>query len=474
MYITLIIMFLVFFAGSFQIFAIGTYGVMYLDVFTAVFYVIFFSKVIWNNYEFKIPRSAIWTSMCLLILTVFLSGVSVYFRQESAQLTQYLKSTTHFIFMILLILISLAYPIKLEVVNKIIRIWLGLSILINVFGVYQIFARAYDLPFAWIDYNNVNMTLRGAGSEESISQLSLKFGNFYRATSIFSEPSALATFNCYIIILISTPFFQGAKSFIKSKRVNIAIFVTAIIGSLLTFSLTALVGIIMFLIPVLIFESRKTKVLLTTIFISSFLLLSVVDTIVYTYTDTSVLSLFDKRITGILNWNSKFRETTEGESFGTRMESANKSFEIWKDYPVLGYGFGLTQYNRKVEMNFSDYTVLAALTELGFLGAFFFTMFFITLTYTAFKAMKYAKKIPEEDDIKKRIYGVVFYLLLIQIEINFLTGNNLISPNLWLVILLMTTPIYHYLLETKPYISFRLFNTSLADKINNKSTDYKS
>ncbi len=464
MYITLVLMFIVFFAGSFQVFAAGTYGVTYLDVFTLMFYIIFFTKAVWHNFEFKIPKSVIWTSLSFFLLTIFISGVSIFLRQESTLLMQYLKTTAHLAFIMLLILISLAYPIKLEIINRIIKMWLGLSIFINIFGVYQIFARAFDLPLAWLNYNNIGMTLRGTIGEESISQLSLKFGNFYRATSIFSEPSALATFNCYIIILITAPYFQGVKNFIKSRKINILIFVCATIGSLMTFSLTALFGLVVYLFAVMLLESRKTKVLLTTILISTMVFLTIVDTIMYSYTETSVISLFEKRITSIINWNSKFKETTDGESFGTRMESAENSITIWKEYPIFGIGFGLTQYNRKVDMNFADYSIMAALVELGFVGALSFALFFASLVYTSYKALKYAKNIHKDDDLRKRLYGIVFYLLFIQIEINFVTGNNLISPNLWLVIMIMTAPLYHYLLETKPYISFRLFNKRLLEK----------
>lgn len=461
MYITLAIMFIVFFAGSFQLFAAGTYGVTYLDVFTLIFYIQFFVKTFFTNYEFKIPKSVIWTAIGFFFLSIIFSGIAVFFRQEATHLQQFMKTAVHFFFLMLLILISLAYPLKLSAINNLIRMWLIISIIINVFGVYQIFARAFNLPLAWLEYNNINMTLRGVGGEDVISQLSLKFGNFYRATSVFSEPSALATFNCYILIMLTCPFFQGTKNFFKSKRLNITIFVSAVVGSLLSFSLTALLGLSVYLFFVMIFESRKTKVLLTSILAATIILLAVTDTIVYSYTDTSVIGLFNQRVTAILNWNSKFKKDTDGESFGSRMESAQNSYIIWKDYPVFGIGFGLTQYNREVDMSFADYSILAALIELGAVGAFAFAGIFAALTFTAYRAMKYAKKIPELDDTRKRLYGLVFYLLLIQIEINFITGNNLVSPNLWLVILFITAPLYHYLIETKPYISFKLFNKKL-------------
>lgn len=40
------------------------------------------------------------------------------------------------------------------------------------------FARAFNLPFAWIDINNVTVGLRNNISMDGLKQLSLNFDNF--------------------------------------------------------------------------------------------------------------------------------------------------------------------------------------------------------------------------------------------------------------------------------------------------------
>jgi len=48
---------------------------------------------------------------------------------------------------------------------------------VNIFGIYQIFARLYDWPLAWIEITNVSFEQRGMRQVQGeTQQLALKFG----------------------------------------------------------------------------------------------------------------------------------------------------------------------------------------------------------------------------------------------------------------------------------------------------------
>lgn len=466
-------MFISYFAGGFQLFSISTYGVTSLDVVTLVLYIVFFAKAFWNNYSFKIPISALTISLVLFLISIVLSGLYLIIAVPSAEILQYFKTSIHLLFLMVFSFICLSYPFKTSVVDSIFKTWLILSIFINIFGVYQIFARAFDLPFAWLSYNNISMTMRGnADSEQAIHQLSISFGNFFRATSIFSEPSALATFNVYIIVLTAIPYIQGMKQFFKSKVLNITIFVLAIIGMFLSFSLTGVLGLVLVLSAVFLLESHKTKLRIVEIILVFIFLLIPADLLIEEYTETSVLGLFDKRITGILYQNDKMSEGTDGESYSSRLSTVYKSLDIWEDSPVVGIGLGLTQYQNKVELNYADFSIMTALCELGIIGAISFTAIFVSMFWLGIKGIRIIQSGKKYDENLRRQFGLIFYITLIQFEINFITGNNLIVPNLWIPIIFILAPSYRLLLMNSQVFEFRMLNQSLKSKwfTDNQST----
>lgn len=465
-------MFIVYFAGGFQVFAIGTYGVTSLDVFTLLFYCLFFFKAIWHNTEFKIPAGLLTGAFALFSVSLFTSAIPLYASLPAAEIAQYFKTLSHLLFMMLFAGLCLSYEFKTSLVDKVLKTWLILSIIINIFGIYQIFARAFDLPLAWLDYNNISMSRRGTADEqESIKQLSLQYGNFFRATSIFSEPSALATFNIYILILIVIPYIQKTKMFFKSNLLNILIFIFAVAGLFLAFSLTGVLGLILILGGVFVLESIKIKRRILTIAAVMFALLIPADLLIEQFTDTSVLQLFTKRITGIVNMNNKMAEGTEGESFGSRLLTVNKSIQVWEQSPLFGTGLGLTQFNKEVDMDYPDFSIMNALCELGIVGALGFGFMFVALLIIGWKANNYIKKNPAIDDSLKRHFGLIFYLTLVQVEINFFTGNNLVVPNLWVPIFFILVPAYKFMLMHNKTYSFRLFNHALKDKLEDNANN---
>lgn len=457
-------MFIVYFAGGFQVFAVGTYGVTSLDIVTLLFYCVFFFKAIWHNPEFRIPNGLLTGAFALFSVSLITSAVPLFASFPAPEIAQYFKTLSHLIFLMLFAALCLSYEFKTSLIDKVLKTWLLLSLLINAFGIYQIFARAFDLPLAWLDFTNVSMAMRGtADGEESIKQLSLQYGNFFRATSIFSEPSALATFNVYILILIVIPFIQKTKMFFQSKLLNILIFIFAVAGVFLTFSLTGVLGLVLVLGGVFVLESVQIKRRILSIVLAIFLLLIPADLVIEQFTDTSVLQLFTKRISGIVNMNNKMAEGTDGESFGSRLATVNKSVLIWEQSPLVGIGLGLTQYNKEVDLDYSDFSIMTALCELGVIGAIGFSFIFVALLIIGKKANIYIKNNPDIDETLKRHFGLIFYLTLVQVEINFFTGNNLVVPNLWVPIFFILAPAYKFMLKNNKLYSFRLFNRALKD-----------
>lgn len=455
-----------FFAGGFQVFGIGSFGVTYLDLLMLLYYTLYFSKLVIYNQEVRIPKSLITLGIALFFASIFISSLSIFFHFVPEQIVQFFKSFLHFFELILFTIIMQSQEPDMKLADNLFKIWLVVSIILNVFGIYQIFARAYDLPLAWLSYSNVSMTMRGIAPEDaSVVQLSLQFGNFFRATSVFSEPTALATFNLYILIAAIIPAVQKHQMFFKSKLLNFIIIFFAVLGLFLSFSLTGTLGLVMILGVIFIVESNRSRINILKYALIAILILIPADVIIEEYTETSVLGLFTQRITGIVNKHDKMYESTAGDSFDSRAQSFKDSKYVWSLSPIIGVGMGLTQFQKNIGITYSDYSIMAALAEMGIIGGLSFTLIFVGLFVVGYKANKMSKTNPNLSETEKRTFGIALYLIIVHFEINFITGNNIGSPNLWFVLVFALIPMYRYMqLANYEFITFRIFNKSIKEK----------
>lgn len=450
-----------YFFQGFQIFAIGTFGVSATEILLLIFYCLLVKKTVWDGVELNITPTPAFIFFIILIVSALLSGLTPLFDPMNDKLIQYFKTTSHFLFKVAFTLACFVYPIKKEVWSGAIRTWLYFSIVINFFAVYQIIARAYDLPLAWIQFTNVSYTLRGeAGSIEDIEQLSLRFENFFRATSIFSEPSALAQFNLYILAFLIIPFIHTLKPLVSSKILNILMFVGSLLAIFLAFSLTGALGAFVMLLGIVFIERKRILKQLSVFIVISLSLLIITDTIISNYVDISVLSLFSQRIESVITGDKSYY--IEGESFDTRTESASKGLIIWKEHPIIGCGLGLTQYQRSVNMIFSDFSIMTVLAEMGIIGFIAFTGLFVALFILAFKTIKDHSEDSSAEE--KTLLHISLYIVIFQIMFNFITSNILVNTHLWMPLGMVISIIMNVKSKNSaPSFIFKILNVPLKN-----------
>lgn len=429
----IILLFISYYVTQYQLFSISTYGVSGVDFFLGIIYIFFLKKALFDGMEFRIAWKPYLTFFFILILASVLSGIYPVLSGEPAMNAQYFKSCIHFIFLLLFPVIMAFYPVKMITWTRVAQIWLILGIIINGYAVYQLFARIYDLPLAWIDYTNISIVSRDAEAIQDYRQLALKFEDFYRATSIFSEPSALAIFNLYMIVFIAVPYAQGRKMFFNSKALNVVLVVTTILGLFFAFSLTGLLGafVLISLIVIMEFNRRVFKILA---FVGAAVFVIIMaDVIVEPYINISVRDLFFKRVTGIYSRTSGRGEDIEGESFFGRASNAGVSVSVALESPVTGVGIGnFGNITKDKAVGFSEFTFLNAFAETGILGGVSFVLYFAFLFFTTGRHLYRKKDFQALNQNDSRLSGMLFYIIIIQIIINFIAGNNFISHWCWL------------------------------------------
>ncbi len=461
----IILIFVSYFLTGFQLTSFAGYGVTLLDLALLLFYATFFKKLLWDGEKITFSITPPLVFVLIMFAVVLLSGITPLIEGRSDWILQYLKTSLHFYFVAGFAVIVAVYPIEMKTWANVIRMWLVFALIINIFGLYQILARAADLPLAWIEFTNVSLA-RGEGeiTAENFRQLSLRYGNFYRATSIFSEPSALGAFNSYILAFLLIPIVFKYKPFINKKFFIITTLIFVSIGTFFTFSLTAILGAMM-VIGSFLFMQRIQHIF-------RFLLISLTIIIVIIGADSlfsknigiSVVELFSKRIEGILNVGKGEDKFVIGESFNIRRASAEKAVEIWQAYPILGIGAGLTYKNKINDLDFSDFTVFAVLAEYGIIGLMAFLTFFFSLVMISYRLARQKTGDYDMTDEEKALMRVPFFIMIVLFLINFISGNNFVLINNWgPVAIVMSVINFTYVKEKRNLVTIRLVKNPLKD-----------
>ncbi len=453
--------------SGWQFFSIGGYGLKLADFAILALIILFFKKYIIDAQPLRIYKNPIVFLFIIHIGFLTISGIFPYFVGDGDMIKQFFKSLLHLYYIVFMAMIFFVNPPSLKTINNFIRIILIASIFINIFGVYQLFARLYDLPFAFITFTNISLASHGlADTSEGVEQVALQFENFYRATSIFSEPSSLASFNIYAFIYMVVPRVFGIEPFIKNKTLNIVIIVCIIIGLFVTFSLTGLVNISLVLFAILVLNWKKFSKYLIPGLISISVIVLISDRVIESYFEVSIIELFTNRISSLASLGQG-KELMTGESVLKRFDTMMKAFDVWLISPFIGVGLGQTSmYYAMTGYSFFDSSFSAILAESGIFSivAYILLVFFwLRRSYLHLHNRILKESSPIE--LQRMIY-VKFFMLLVIFFCTFTITNAVIMESFWIVYSLYLAIETHISRQqSDSYYSIKLRQYSLAQLI---------
>lgn len=402
---------------------ISTYGISMVDVVSVI--IIFYSmyRLIWKGEPFYIPPFPFLAWISTLSIAVICSAAVPLLSSNAEMQLQWIKTFLHYVYVVVIGLAIIGSHFTVKDIHSTYKFFLYFSIFVSTFGVYQLFARAFDLPFAWITMAKDTNLGRGIEFEEW-GQLSLQFGSFFRATSFFSEPSGLAGYTMQILTLLFVPFSMKNGSFISSKIMIWVLAFVNIAALVLAFSLTGVAIAITTIVFYLFFEKKisLTGVLKFLFFIP--IIVFITDRFVALYTDVSVIDLFTQRIGGI--YSVLFGgtvQTTGGESFFGRLDTMLRAIDIWIHYPMTGFGLGCTYlYDKVNQLTFIDSTFFTVLAETGIFGIISFVGLFGSCFFFLIVRMRYIMATHSLSPEAKRLISVIPYIFMSQVIILFTTS----------------------------------------------------
>lgn len=323
--------------APFQLFSFDTALIALCDVGIIMFSMMVIARALNGIRAMRIRMDVPMVALILFLFVSFCSVVPPLVSGNPEYMLQYVKSTAHFLYMWLFAVCCAATVVRCDVVIKLFQAFVVCAIPVNVFGIYQVPARFFDWPFAWIEYT-------GAAVKQSY-QLSLQFEGFFRATSIFSEPSALAMYTMTTAIMLLVPHLFYNVRLVKNRFLFYASLYTCFIAMFLTFSLTIVLQFGAFLIAVALLSRASTIKKLLTMFAAMATLFVVTNLAISTYAGSDLFSLYFQRIASNVVGEDKV-EGTMGDSFGVRADAQKTAVSIWRQNPVFGAGFGCLGYVR--------------------------------------------------------------------------------------------------------------------------------
>lgn len=405
----------------FQIANIGTYGIQLVDVLLLLFYGILCFKIFTSGVQFFLLRHPLSVVFCLPFLVVSLSFITPIYIWGKGD--QFFKTYFHFLYYYVFFLLIVFWDQRQSFTSSLIRIWLIIGILIGLYGLYQIPARAMGWPLAWIPVTNISVfasrTPDVSRLQEISEQLSLQFSNFFRVTSIFSEPSVLGRLCATLLVFLLIPFVQKERPFLPPfwSGIAIIIFILAIMGS---FSLTGVGALFILILAIFLFEGwKKAKSFFLYLLLFACVVL-IAAKIMTPIVHIDILDLYKERIARILGWGTNpYVSHISGESVSTRLHGIIVSFDVWSSYPLFGVGAGhfyLADAAQKDGVIFSSTLYTAVLAETGTIGLFLFLIFFFTIFILSIQL--YTDRHLIQNDQLRRLAGVVPYHMILYLFFN--------------------------------------------------------
>ncbi len=422
--------------GIFQMAQVGTFGLPPIELLFIGFWLYLPLHLFVARKPLRIPMNLEYVALIMFIATAFLSCFSVVFDGEYRLHQQVVKTILHFIFVFGVMFLHGHIRITTDMIYGILRFYLSLGIVLSLYAIYQVPARIMDWPFAWIEITNVSYQ----GDVEfasGVSQLALRFENFYRATSIYPEPSALGFASVLQIVVALVPIIRQSRTILRTKWALALSLTTSIIALFLAFSMTGVLVMACCLLVVVVRYPKRVLRRLVPIIGATAIGIAVFDIVASSFVNVSIIGMFGVRIESYLT-GSAFNDdvgTISGESATQRFDDVKIAIDVWKDAPIIGYGPGCFRHHQLGRMHNSNFPsssfvmVLADYGLVGLLGYLVLLGSFVLTTFTFERRWSQAgmrDRYPDQDTIVALAPVIMVAFVVVNIS-----GNTVINPVYW-------------------------------------------
>lgn len=361
---------------------------------------IFFAVYTRKKWSFKSPLTV--PIFIFLIINLLSLAVNIYSSPPEIALAEVVKYRGSLfrpvIQLLFLFFFVSAYFLTLQICankirwQKVLKVFIGVSLVVSVYAIYQFIAANLGLPF--VDITNALST--GGGAYEVFHATGFTF----RSHATFQEPSCLGHYLLSILPLLLMMYIYRIKrrvaqnSFLKIGFLPVLVMITAL---LLTQSRGAWFGfgaalLFLFLVTKIRYKIKLIGIVILATILLSFLLFVCLPG-AYQAISHDVMSRW--------TYNRKLPSGDFGLPYldVQRVEFYPYIFDLWQQYPVLGvglgnYGFYAAEHFGKSLIVGANSTWLRVLAETGLLGLLALCLLVFTFYRTMLSTLRRVKNTP--------------------------------------------------------------------------------
>lgn len=417
----------------FDIVTIGTFGLTLPEACMMMVIIWTIHQVVTGKRRWYVPESPVFYMLMGVGIIVGLSAIYPLLHGSYAEIIQAIKTSLHFYSLWAFAVVCILARVTTDEWMPALRLSAIQSIGIAGYGLYQIPARAFGWPGGWIEITNANYSTKMDPLAVGGAQLALQFGDFFRATSIFSEPSALALYSTTILTIVAVPWLIGTQPVLRSRALVTTIIIMNLLALFVTFSLTGVMLLMIIVVMCLFVRPRRVLNRLLIGFVVAAIGIVAVDFKIQDDVGVSVLDLFGRRITSIVSGKAAESESEiVGESYTQRTSDYEKSYEAFLESPIVGVGPGNFSYSdagRRHSEPYPSTTWGSVLAEQGMVGLLTYGGFMAILLLAGVRLIR--ERGTDADGMLSGIHVIVPVRILILIFVG-LTGNHFVSNVLWI------------------------------------------
>lgn len=258
------------------------------------------------------------------------------------------------------------------------RLFVVLGVVVTVYGVYQVFARMYGLPLAFLPVTN----LQQETSDGLQRGAAFGSGLFRRASSVFVEPTDFGLFGSWLFC------FGLGGSTLAQGFWPLAISLTILLASQ---SLGAFIGFVLAGGFYLVFIRRLHRIGLS-------LIIAVVVIVAFAQAGPEEFQAFSTRVGYALEFD---RQADSG-----RVMRIPHNLEVVSQDPIVGHGLGRI---RDAEPEGVTAGLLVLLIERGAIGT---ALYLIPFLMIGWRLVRYLRRDDEKHRVALLLYLVNLYALL--------------------------------------------------------------
>jgi len=360
-------------------------------------------------------------------VVVILSTAINFWNWEAAQWSEFLTVWLQLVFDTLLYFALANLNLSAPQMRFLLRLWIGIAVVVALYGLYQALARNLDLPLAYLPY------LHSIPTEKQL-QAGLGYGGYVRPSSFLREPTYLGMYLLAPLLIAAVLVFYRRDGIwlFRSRRLALMLLAILMVAFLASFALAAYITLAALLFLVLFNRrSRVVAVRLVLLLFVVFVAFAVASQVL----ELRFIQGLDTRLSRITNALLSGEIGAAGPSVPTRFREVILTLTVWLHHPFFGVGLNQLQFTgiiyapeslplHLVERGYTHNMWLGILVQLGAVGLLFFGLIW-------FQALRMMWAVFQWGGEPVRWIGFTFFFVLLSTMIRGIMGGTFFFTLYW-------------------------------------------